>query len=111
LSNAFSKSFIPLILELIITPPFCKEITHYTKTIEQTNQGEIAMEYIGFADANEFVKVSGISKNDLEKHVYSNKEFQQSCMYRFGKNHKRYIKIRPAIDFIEQNILVPETAL
>ena len=43
------------------------------------------MEYIGFADANEFVKVSGISKNDLEKHVYSNKEFQEKCMYRFGK--------------------------
>ena len=43
------------------------------------------MEYIGFADAKEFVKVSGISQNDLEKHVYSNKEFQQSCMYRFGK--------------------------
>lgn len=47
------------------------------------------MEYIGFADAIEFVKISGISKNDLEKHVYSNKEFQEKCMYRFGKNHKR----------------------
>ena len=43
------------------------------------------MEYIGLVDANEFVKVSGISKNDLEKHVYSNKEFQQSCMYRFER--------------------------
>ena len=69
------------------------------------------MEYIGFADAIEFVKISGISKNDLEKHVYSNKEFQEKCMYRFGKNHKRYIKIRPAIDFIEQNLMVSETAL
>ncbi|MBX5320060.1 hypothetical protein HLA86_10980 [Staphylococcus caprae] len=69
------------------------------------------MEYIGFADAQEFVKVSGISINDLEKHVYSNKEFQQTCMYRFGKNHKRYIKIRPAIEFIEQNILMSETSL
>ena len=27
------------------------------------------------------------------------------------KNHKRYIKIRPAIDFIEQNLMVSETAL
>ncbi|GEQ04529.1 hypothetical protein [Staphylococcus gallinarum] len=69
------------------------------------------MEFIGFADAKEFIKVSGISKNDLEKHVYSNKEFQESCMYRFGKGNKRYIKIKPAIDFIEQNIFVKETNL
>ena len=69
------------------------------------------MEYIGFADAKEFVKVSGISKNDLENKVYCNKEFQEKCMYRFGKNNKRYIKIRPAIDFIEQNFMVSETAL
>lgn len=69
------------------------------------------MEYIGFADAIKFVEISGISKNDLEKHVYSNKEFQERCMYRFGKNHKRYIEIRPAIDFIKQNLLVSETTL
>ncbi|HIW39048.1 hypothetical protein [Staphylococcus gallinarum] len=69
------------------------------------------MEFIGFADAKEFIKVSGISKNDLEKHVYSNKEFQSECMYRFGKGNKRYIKIKPAIDFIEQNIFVKETNL
>lgn len=69
------------------------------------------MEYIGFADAIKFVEISGISKNDLEKHVYSNKGFQERCMYRFGKNHKRYIEIRPAIDFIKQNLMVSETAL
>ncbi|MDN6414913.1 hypothetical protein OXR01_13540 [Staphylococcus gallinarum] len=69
------------------------------------------MEFIGFADAKEFIKVSGISKNDLEKHVYSNREFQETCMYRFGKGNKRYIKIKPAIDFIEQNIFVKETNL
>lgn len=69
------------------------------------------MEFIGFADAKEFIKVSGISKNDLEKHVYSNREFQESCMYRFGKGNKRYIKIKPAIDFIEQNLFVKETNL
>ena len=67
------------------------------------------MEFIGFADAKEFIKISGISKNDLEKHVYSNREFQESCMYRFGKGNKRYIKIKPAIDFIEQNLFVKET--
>ncbi|MBU0436996.1 hypothetical protein [Staphylococcus succinus] len=69
------------------------------------------MEFIGFADAKEFIKVSGISKNDLEKHVYSNADFQSTCMYRFGKGNKRYIKIKPAIDFIESNIFVKETNL
>lgn len=69
------------------------------------------MEFIGFADAKEFIKVSGISRNDLEKHVYSNRDFQETCMYRFGKGNKRYIKIKPAIDFIEQNIFVKETNL
>lgn len=69
------------------------------------------MEYIGFADAKEFVKVSGISKDDLEEKVFSNKSFQEACMYRFGKGNKRYIKIRPAIEFIEQNIFIKETNL
>ncbi|MBF7028892.1 hypothetical protein [Staphylococcus kloosii] len=69
------------------------------------------MEYIGFADAKEFVKVSGISKDDLEEKVFPNKAFQEACMYRFGKGNKRYIKIRPAIDFIEQNIFIKESNL
>ncbi|MGW9905708.1 hypothetical protein ACUXJP_002460 [Staphylococcus cohnii] len=69
------------------------------------------MEYIGFADAKEFVKISGISRDDLETKVYPNKEFQETCMYRFGKGNKRYIKIRPAIEFIEQNIMIKETNL
>lgn len=33
------------------------------------------MEYIGFADANEFVKVSGISKNDLENTFIQTESF------------------------------------
>lgn len=69
------------------------------------------MEYIGFADAKEFVKISGISKDDLEKKVYPNKNFQESCMYRFGKGNKRYIKIKTAIQFIEENILIRESDL
>ena len=69
------------------------------------------MEYIGFADAKEFVKASGISRDDLETKVYPDKGFQEACMYRFGKGNKRYIKIRPAIEFIEQNILIKETNL
>ena len=69
------------------------------------------MEYIGFADAKEFVKVSGISKNNLEKHVYSNKEFQEQCMYRFGKGAKRYIKVDKAIDYIENQLMIKESDL
>ncbi|MDT0679675.1 hypothetical protein [Staphylococcus chromogenes] len=69
------------------------------------------MEFIGFADAKEFIKVSGISKNDLEKYVFSNREFQQTCMYRFGKGNKRYIEVEPALRFIRENILKKETEL
>ena len=38
------------------------------------------MEYIGFADANEFVKVSGISKNDLENTFIQTKSFNLVCI-------------------------------
>ena len=69
------------------------------------------MEFIGFADAKEFVKASGISRDDLETKVCPDKGFQEACMYRFGKGNKRYIKIRPAIDFIEQHIFIKETNL
>ncbi|WP_432371463.1 hypothetical protein [Staphylococcus chromogenes] len=69
------------------------------------------MEFIGFADTKAFTEVSGISRNDLEKHVYSNREFQESCMYRFGKGNKRYIEVEPALRFIRENILKKETEL
>lgn len=69
------------------------------------------MEFIGFADAKEFVKASGISRDDLESKVYPNKEFQEACMYRFGKGNKRYIKVRRGIEYIEQNIMIKETNL
>lgn len=69
------------------------------------------MEFIGFADAKEFVKASGISRDDLETKVYPDKGFQEACMYRFGRGNKRYIKVRPAIEYIEQNIMIKETKL
>lgn len=50
------------------------------------------MEYIGFADVKQFAKVSGISKDDLEEKNFSNKSFQEKCMYRFGKGNKRYFQ-------------------
>ena len=69
------------------------------------------MKFIGVADAKEFVKASGISRDDLETKVYPDKGFQEACMYRFGRGNKRYIKVRPAIEYIEQNILIKETNL
>ncbi|WP_218047604.1 hypothetical protein [Staphylococcus nepalensis] len=69
------------------------------------------MEYIGFANAKEFVKASGISRDDLETKVYSDKGFQEACMYRFGKGNKRYIKVRRGIEYIEKNIMIKETDL
>ncbi|WRN05623.1 hypothetical protein UM562_06755 [Staphylococcus aureus] len=35
------------------------------------------MEYIGYADANAFVKISGISKDDLEKKSTRTKSFKR----------------------------------
>ncbi|MCJ1667821.1 hypothetical protein MT340_005220 [Staphylococcus sp. NRL 16/872] len=69
------------------------------------------MECIGFADVKEFVKISGLSKDDFEKKIASNKGFQQECMYRFEGSRKRYIKVRKAIDYIENNLMVNEASL
>ncbi|WP_404398094.1 hypothetical protein [Mammaliicoccus sciuri] len=69
------------------------------------------MEFIGFADVNEFKRISGISENDLERKVFANKGFQEKCMYRFGYGNKRYIKIKPAIEYIEEHIMMKETDL
>lgn len=74
-------------------------------------EGGNAMEFIGFADAQEFIKISGISEWDLEHKVYANTEFKKTCMFRFGKGGKRYIEIEPALKFIKENILVRETDL
>lgn len=38
------------------------------------------MEFIGFADVNEFKRISGISVNDLERKVFANEGFQEKCM-------------------------------
>ncbi len=37
------------------------------------------MEYIGYADANAFVKISGISKDDLEKKSTRTKSFKKNA--------------------------------
>lgn len=69
------------------------------------------MEFIGFVDVKEFIKISGISENDLERKVFPNKGFQEKCMYRFGNGNKRYIKVGAAIDYIADNIMKNETEL
>ena len=35
------------------------------------------MDFIGFADAKQFVSISGISRDDLETKVYPNKDFKK----------------------------------
>ncbi|MCE4957685.1 hypothetical protein [Macrococcoides caseolyticum] len=67
--------------------------------------------FIGFADAkHKFPEVSGISFADLRDEVYKDEGFQQ-FIYRFGRGRKRYIKVQPAIEYIEKNILKKETDL
>ncbi len=74
-------------------------------------EGGNDMEFIGFADAQEFIKISGISEWHLEHEVYANADFRKTCMFRFGKGGKRYIEIEPALKFIKENILIRETDL
>lgn len=66
-------------------------------------------EYIGYADVNQFIKLSGISANDLELKVFPDAEFKK-CIYRFGKGQKRYIEVKPAMECIKR-ILVREEML
>lgn len=68
------------------------------------------MEYIGFADVKEFVKISGLSKDDFEKKVASNQQFKK-FIYKFEDSRKRYIKVKPALEFIENNLMVNEASL
>ncbi|UXR86206.1 hypothetical protein [Staphylococcus felis] len=69
------------------------------------------MEFIGFADVQEFIKISGISEWDFEHKVCANTQFKEECMFRFGKGGKRYIEIKPALEFIKKNILIRESDL
>lgn len=69
------------------------------------------MDFIGFADVKDFIKISGLSEGDLEKKVLCNTDFKKECMFRFGKGNKRYIKVDKAISFIEKNIMFRENEL
>ncbi|TDM01637.1 hypothetical protein ERX37_08000 [Macrococcus hajekii] len=67
-----------------------------------------SQEYVGFADTDEFQRISGISDADLKKKVYPNAEFKKRFIRRFPGSRKRYIKIKPAIDYIWDYLLEGE---
>lgn len=57
-------------------------------------------DFVGYADVKEFSKISGISPSDLEKKVLSDRGFKK-FIYRFENSNKRYIKVKPALQYIE----------
>ena len=67
-------------------------------------------EYKYFLDVIGFVEVSGLSKDDFEKKVASNQEFKK-FIHKFEDSRKRYIKVKPALEFIENNLMSSETDL
>ena len=67
-------------------------------------------EYKYFLDVKGFVEVSGLSKDDFEKKVASNQEFKK-FIHKFEDSRKRYIKVKPALEFIENNLMSSETDL
>ena len=67
-------------------------------------------EYKYFLDVKGFVEVSGLLKDDFEKKVASNQEFKK-FIRKFEDSRKRYIKVKPALEFIENNLMSSETDL
>ncbi|MCH4336044.1 hypothetical protein [Staphylococcus haemolyticus] len=70
----------------------------------------MTQEYRHFLNVNDFLKVSGLSKDDFEKKVAPNQEFKK-FIYKFEDSRKRYIKVKPALKFIENNLMISETDL
>ena len=66
--------------------------------------------YKHFSNAEEFIELSGLSKDDFEKKVAPNPEFQK-FIFRFEDSRKRYIKTKPALEFIESNLMIAESNL
>lgn len=87
------------------------DLTNLETQIKQIVTSAIPQrEYIGFADVEEFIKISGISDNDLEKKVFPDKDFQQ-FVFRFGRGNKRYVKVQPALEYIERNLMIKESEI
>lgn len=70
----------------------------------------MTQEYRHFLNVKDFLKVSGLSKDDFEKKVASNQEFKK-FIHKFEDSRKRYIKVKPALEFIENNLMISETDL
>ncbi|MBK3939977.1 hypothetical protein RO950_04295 [Staphylococcus haemolyticus] len=70
----------------------------------------MTQEYRHFLNVKDFLKVSGLSKDDFEKKVAPNQEFKK-FIYKFEDSRKRYIKVKPALKFIENNLMISETDL
>ncbi|RFT98610.1 hypothetical protein [Staphylococcus haemolyticus] len=64
----------------------------------------MTQEYIHFLNVKDFLKVSGLSKDDFEKKVAPNQEFQK-FIFKFEDSRKRYIKVKPALEFIENSLM------
>ena len=63
--------------------------------------------YHGYADVKQFIKISGISENDMERKVLSHPAFEH-CVCRFDGSMKRYIHIRKGLDALDK-ILIKES--
>ncbi|WP_052255814.1 hypothetical protein [Salinicoccus sp. YB14-2] len=61
----------------------------------------------GYADVKQFIKISGISENDMERKVLSHPAFEH-CVCRFDGSMKRYIHIRKGLDALDK-ILIKES--
>lgn len=61
-------------------------------------------EYVGFADVKQFLTISGVSKNDFENKVVVDPGFKK-FVKRFDDSQKRYIKVSPALEYIDKYLL------
>lgn len=60
--------------------------------------------YQGYADVKQFIKISGISENDMERKVLSHPEFEH-CVARFDGSTKRYIHIVKGLEALDEILL------
>ena len=60
--------------------------------------------YQGYADVKQFIKISGISENDMERKVLSHPAFEH-CVARFDGSKKRYIHIVKGLEALDEILL------
>ena len=57
--------------------------------------------YPEYSDTNQFLEISGISKNDFERKIVHHSEFEH-CVHRLDENHKRYIHTQSGLDALKK---------